>query len=153
MADRDGQGIGGMVGDRIRRQRQQHLHHADHLVLGRTATAADGTLDLLRRVVVAGDAPSTGSGENGTPRLADRERGADVLAEIQRLQSDRVWAVSIEQHGHALLKLGEPQLGGCARACADDAPVECDEAPGATTDDPVPEVRQPGIDAEDHHET
>ena len=111
MADPDGQRVRGVIGERLGRQREQRLDHARHLVLGRAPAAADGALDLLRRVVEARDAARAGGGEHDAARLPDGERGAHVLAEVEGLHRDGLRRVLGEQRADARLEVVQAPLG------------------------------------------
>ena len=97
MADRDRERVGGVVGPRQLLEREQGLDHPLHLVLGGAAGAADGALDLLRRVGPARDAALAGRQQHDAARLPDRERRAHVGAEVELLDRDRLGPVLVQQ--------------------------------------------------------
>ena len=89
VADRDRERVGGVLGVRRHLERQQRLDHARDLVLVGAARAADGVLDLLRRVGDDVEAALAGGEHDDAARLADGERARGVLAEVDVLHRDR----------------------------------------------------------------
>ncbi len=151
VADGDGQRVRRVVGRRRLAERQQRLDHAADLVLRGAAGPADGALDLLGRVLRAGDRGLPGGEQDRAARLPDREGRARVDAEVEALQRDRVRLVLGQQLGHARVQGGEAQRWGDARAGPDDPAVQRGEPPAAARHHAVARVGQAGIDAEDLH--
>ena len=134
------------------RQRQQRLDHPRDLVLVRAAGAADGVLDLLRRVGDDVEAPLAGGEHDDAACLADGERARDVLAEVDVLHREDRHEVLVEQLADAPVDGGQADLHRSFRAGRDDAAVEREQAPAATLDDTVAGVGGAGVDAEDDHQ-
>ncbi len=110
MADGDRERVGCVVAARRRAQAEQRLHHPADLVLARAPVAADGALDLLRGVGGAGQ-PDLSRYEHAHPaRLPDRERALGVAAEVERLERDRLAAVTVEQLPKAAVQQREAPL-------------------------------------------
>ena len=96
-------------------QREQRGHHPRHLLLGRAPVAAHGALDLLRRVGEALDAALAGAQHRHATRLADRERGPHVGAEVQRLERHRGRRVRQQQLAQRLMQLAKTLLDARVR--------------------------------------
>jgi hypothetical protein len=83
--------------------------------------------------------------------LADCERGADVLAEIDRFKRESVRSVTVEQ----LFDLGEeicqPVLWRSLGTSSHDAAIERHEAPGAPAHNSEAGIRDTGVDSDDNH--
>ena len=151
VADRDRERVGGVVGPGLCGEPEQRLHHPRDLLLAGAAVAADGALDLLGRVARARNAALPGGEHRHAARLADRERGAHVLAEVELLERHRVGLVLAQQRVHRpWMSASRRSVGVCADVL-DDAPVERHETPGRAGDDAVAGRREPGIDAEHDH--
>ena len=115
--------------------------------------AADRALDLLRGVVDAADAALAGGEQHDAARLADRERRADVLTEVQCFERDGVGPVLVEQVAQARVQRRQPALRGQPGGGGDDPAVGGDEPMATPNDDAEAAVGEAGIDAEDHHRT
>ena len=89
VADRDRERVGGVVGLGRLGEPEQRADHLLDLVLGGGAAAADRHLHRLRRVVEAGDPALAGGEHRDAARLADGDRRAHVLAEVEVLERDR----------------------------------------------------------------
>ena len=106
--------------------------HPLHLVLAGAAGAADRALDLLRRVGAARDAALAGGEQHDAARLADRERGARVGAEVEVLDRDRVGPVLVDQLADARVdRRPAARSSGAPGARLDHAAVERDQPPAA----------------------
>jgi hypothetical protein len=151
VADRHRERVGGVVGRRRLGQREDGLDHADDLVLGRPARAADGALDLLGRVVGARDAPLAGGEHDHAAGLADGERRHRVGAEVQVLDGHGGGRVLVEQVADAGEDGGQPALERQAGGRLHHAAVERGHPPAAAGDDAVARVGGAGVDAEDDH--
>ena len=151
VADRDRQRVGGVLGMRRLLERQQRLHHARDLVLLRAPRAADGVLDLLRRVGDDLEPALAGGQHDDAARLPDGERARGVLAEEDVLHRDDLHEVLVEELADAAVDRREADLRRGLRARRDDAAVEGVEAAAAPFDDAVAGVGDAGIDAEDDH--
>ncbi len=151
VTDRYRQRVSGVVGRRKIGKRQDRLHHSLYLVLRGPAGATYRRLDLLRRVPGARDVLLPGGQHDDTASLADRERAAGVLAEIQFFQRHCVRRVAQDQVHDLLVDLREAALGRSVGARLDDAAVQRDEATAASANDAEAGVGEAGVDAEDDH--
>jgi hypothetical protein len=83
--------------------------------------------------------------------LANREGGANVLAEIDRFESESVRSVTVQQ----LFDLGEeicqPVLWRSLGTRLHDAAVERHETPGAPAHNSEAGIRDTGVDSNDDH--
>ena len=142
-----------MVGPRLgSAQPEQRLHHPRDLLLGRAAVAADRALDLLGRVAEARHAALAGGQHHDPARLADRERGAHVLAEVQLLERHRVGLVLLQQLLHGRVDVGQPALlRRSSAAVSITPPSSASRRPPRRSDDAVAGARQAGVDAEHDH--
>ena len=132
-------------------RREQRLDHAADLLLARATGAADGALDLLRRVGGARDRALPGREQHDAARLADRERRAGVVAEEEVLDRDGVRLVLVDELGDPRVDVGEAALQRRARRRLDHAGRQRRQAPGGGRHHAVARVGGAGIDAEDAH--
>lgn len=149
MAERDGQGIGLVFGDRAQQVREEAAHHEGHLALGRGALPHDGHLHLRGGVLEdRGAAPARGE-EDDAADVTDLQRGQGALADEGRFDRDLVGRELVEE-GFERVVDGEQAVGkredgarrdGTGALVADPAPLQPDQAiaGGATA----------GVDAED----
>jgi hypothetical protein len=151
VADRDRQRVGRVVGAWHMLQREQHLHHPPDLVLLRAARAADGVLDLLRRVGEARQPALAGREHHDATRLTDGERARRVATEVDVLHREDGDRVLVEQLADAPVDVRQADLHRSFRPGGDDAAVARDEAVAAAFDDAVAGVRGTWIDAEGDH--
>ena len=147
----DRERIRGMVWAGLLGQAQQALHHPRDLILLRPPASADGGLDLLGRVAGARHAVLAGGEHDHAAGLADGERAARVLAEVQLLERHRVGLVLAQEAIEGFVDVGEAALLGEAGRGVDDAAVERHQAAIAVGDDAVARVGETGIYAEDDH--
>ena len=152
VADRDREGVGGVVRGRVRLQREDGAHHPLHLGLLGAAVAADGLLHPGGRVLSALDADHRGGDEHRPARLPDGERGAGICADEGLFQRDGVRRVLRNELLHPLEDRLEAELRALPRGCLPPPVVECPDTASAFLDDPVPACSRPWIDAENLHE-
>ena len=94
VADRDGQRVGRVVGRRQARSARAGAGPSAAPGLLGAARAADGALDLLRRVGRARQPALAGREDDDAARLADGEGGAGVRAEVEVLDGQRLGRVA-----------------------------------------------------------
>ena len=128
---------------------EQGADHLLDLALGGRAAAADGHLHRLRRVVEAGD-PALGGGEHrDAARLADGDRRAHVLAEVEVLERDRGRLVPGDQLLELGVDAGEPGLERQVRRRLDHAAVDGGHLAAGHPDDAEARVRHARVYAHD----
>ena len=98
------------------------LDHPLDLALLGPAGAADGGLDLLRRVGRARQPALAGREDDDAARLADGERRAGVRAEVEVLDRERLRRVRVEQLAHARVDRRQPRAGVGAGAAVSITP-------------------------------
>jgi hypothetical protein len=96
VADRERERISRVGGRRRRGESEQCLRQPLHLLVG-PAVAADGLLDLRRRVLDTGKARLRTGHEERASDLPDRERAPRIEADERLLERDRVRPVLGEQ--------------------------------------------------------
>lgn len=110
VADRERERISRVGGRRRRGESEQCLRHPLHLLLVGPAVAADGLLDLRRRVLDTGKARVRTGHEERASDLPDREGAPRIEAEERLLERDRVRPVLGEQRLKGQEQLAQPQL-------------------------------------------
>ncbi len=86
MADRERQGINGIVGPRQLARTKDGLHHLQHLGLGGASITSQREFDLCGRIFVDPRSRLRGEQDCYTACLADGHRRANILAEEQLLE-------------------------------------------------------------------
>ncbi len=95
---------------------------------------------------------ATGGEHHHAARVADGERGADVLPEVELLQGHGVGGVLLQQRIHAGIDVDQSSLDWQPGGGLDDAAVECGHAPASARHHAVASVGQAGVDAEHDHD-
>ena len=152
MADRDREGIGGVIRGRVGLHREDGTDHPLHLGLLRAAVAADRLLHPGGWILSALDADHRGGDEHHPARLTDRECGAGICADEGLFQRDGVRLVRRNELLHPLEDRLEAELRALPRGCLPPPVVDCPDTASAFLDDPVPACSRPWIDAENLHE-
>ena len=151
VADRDGEGVGGVVGLRRSRQAEQGADHSLNLLLGRRAASADRHLHRLWGVVEARHAALARGQQDHAPGLTNGDSRAHVLAEVDVLEGDRHRLVPGQKLGERLMDAYEAALGGLASRRLDDAPVDRAHLAARDADHTEPGARHARVDAHDDH--
>ena len=87
---------------------QQSHQHELHLLFRRRAGSDDGLLDLGRRKLDDLDARLLPGQQHDASRVPEDDRGANVLRVEDVLDRERVWPVTREQLGDAVVDLEQP---------------------------------------------
>ena len=111
-ADRDREGIGGIVGSWQLLHVEHQLHHPLDLALVGAAVASDGHLDLVRPIFEHGDAALGGREQDDAARLADGERSHDVAIEEEPLDAQEGRIVRSIQLDYSGVDLEQPLRKG-----------------------------------------
>lgn len=143
--------IRGMVGGRYGRQPEQSRDHPPNLSLVGPTAAADRRLHLLRRVGMGRQAMLASREQHDTSCLTDRERCADICAEVQLLDRDTLDLEPGDQCSDVRVDLGEPSLQRDPGTGLDHAPVECAQAASGAVDDAESCIGCPWVDTEHDH--
>ena len=99
-----------------------------------------------------GHAALAGGQQHHAARLADRERGPRVGAEVQLLDRERVRPVAVEQLAHVAVDLGQPALERSAGAASRSRRrASARSARARALDHAVAGARGAGVDSEDDH--
>ena len=132
------------------RQAEQGADHALDLLLGRRAASADRHLHRLRRVVEARDAALGGGQQRDAAGLADGDRRAHVLAEVDVLERHArpAGARRSARRARRGCAPGGARAGSPARRL-DDAAVDRAHLAARHADDAEPGVRHARVDAHD----
>ena len=153
MTHRDRQRVGGVVGQRlVRAELKQNPHHRAHLLLVGAAVAEDGLLDAQRRVLADGNSGIREAHQDDPARLRDRQGGADVAGEEQRLHACLIRTVAREQPGQGVADLQEPHGAVPSGRGGERSVREVAQAAALDPDHPVPGGGQSGIDAQDYRQ-
>jgi hypothetical protein len=97
VADGNGQGVGSIIGMRNGRQAKNQPDHLLNLRFVGFPIAHHGLFDLGRGVFRNRDISLRRGQEDRSPGLSNRHCGRHVLSEKERLNSNRVWSMAIDQ--------------------------------------------------------
>ena len=115
MANRNGQGVGDIVGFGVFFEGQKPSYHERDLLLVGVAVSDDGFFDVRRRVFGPLDAGVGGGKEDGAEGFSDIHSGGDVFGEEKPLGGHRVGVVFFDELDDAVVDEFEPFGHGDAR--------------------------------------
>jgi hypothetical protein len=150
MADRDGERVGCVIGLRWLRQPEQRPDHSLHLVLGCASRAAHGHLHGLGRVVEARHLALRGGEHRNAASLADADRRAHVLSEVDVLERHCGRLVPRHELSECGMDTCQPQFGRILAGCLDDPAIDRAHLRSREPHDSESRVRHPRVNSHDH---
>ena len=151
-ADRDREGVRGVVRRRQGAHPEHDLDHPLDLLLVGCAIPGDRALDLVRGGFPDRQAGLRSGEEHDPPGVADRDRRLGIPREEDPLDGDHGGFVQRDEFRHVAMNCEQPLAEWKIRRGHEAAMVDGMEPARGLLDESPAEGRGPGVDAQDDHQ-